>query len=125
VPSTTTASALASIRITQAAGATQPTLTTSATPGQCCKRRRFRSFPLRRSFMTRAVVLCKKLTALLVGSASIALSSIAVQAQLVSFSKQDLIDFTAQNRFDRLPDGRPKVPDDLIQRARELSSEEV
>ena len=75
--------------------------------------------------MTRAVVLCKKLTALLVGSASIALSSIAVQAQLVSFSKQDLIDFTAQNRFDRLPDGRPKVPDDLIQRARELSSEEV
>jgi 4-hydroxy-4-methyl-2-oxoglutarate aldolase len=76
--------------------------------------------------MTRAVaVLCKKLTALLVGSAGIALSSIAVQAQLVSFSKQDLIDYTAQNPFDRLPDGRPKVPDDLIQRARELSAEEV
>ena len=76
--------------------------------------------------MTRAVaVLCKKLTALLVGSAGIALSSITVQAQLVSFSKQDLIDYTAQNPFDRLPDGRPKVPDDLIQRARELSAEEV
>ena len=27
--------------------------------------------------------------------------------QLVSFSKQQLIDYTAQNPFDRLPDGRP------------------
>jgi 4-hydroxy-4-methyl-2-oxoglutarate aldolase len=49
----------------------------------------------------------------------------AVQAQLVTFSKQDLIDYTAQNPFDRLPDGRPKVPDDLIERARGLSSEEA
>src|SRR5207245_5160354 len=46
-------------------------------------------------------------------------------AQLVSFSKQELIDYTAQNPFDRLPDGRPKVPDALIERARDLSSEEV
>jgi 4-hydroxy-4-methyl-2-oxoglutarate aldolase len=49
----------------------------------------------------------------------------AVSAQLVSFSKQELIDYTAQNPFDRLPDGRPKVPDSLIERARQLSSEEV
>ena len=46
-------------------------------------------------------------------------------AQLFNFSKQDLIDYTAQNPFDRLPDGRPKVPDDMIARARGLSSEEV
>jgi len=46
-------------------------------------------------------------------------------AQLVSFSKQELIDYTAQNPFGRLADGRPKVPDDLIERARGLSSEEV
>ncbi len=46
-------------------------------------------------------------------------------AQLISFSKHDLTDYTAVNPFDRLPDGRPKVPDDLIERARELSSEEV
>lgn len=46
-------------------------------------------------------------------------------AQVFSFSKQDLIDYTAQNPFDRLPDGRPKIPDDLIDRARGLSSEEV
>lgn len=48
-----------------------------------------------------------------------------VNAQLFQFSKQDLIDYTAKNPFDRLPDGRPKVPDDLIERARAMSSEEV
>jgi regulator of RNase E activity RraA len=46
-------------------------------------------------------------------------------AQLVSFSKQDLVDYTAGNPFDRLADGRPKVPDELIERARGLSSEDV
>lgn len=46
-------------------------------------------------------------------------------AQLISFPKQELIDYTAQSPFDRLPDGRPKVPDDLMERARDLSSEEV
>src|SRR5882724_10350063 len=49
----------------------------------------------------------------------------AAPAQLLPFPKQDLIDYTAHNPFDRLPDGRPKVPDDLIERARGLSSEEV
>jgi 4-hydroxy-4-methyl-2-oxoglutarate aldolase len=49
----------------------------------------------------------------------------AVHAQLFTFSKQELIDYTAQEPFDRLPDGRPKVPNDLMERARELSSEEV
>lgn len=46
-------------------------------------------------------------------------------AQLLTFPKQELIDYTAQNPFDRLPDGRPKVPDELVKRARGLSSEEV
>ncbi|HSS98913.1 MAG TPA: hypothetical protein VLK33_17885 [Terriglobales bacterium] len=46
-------------------------------------------------------------------------------AQLISFSKQDLIDYTKDNPFDRSPDGRPKVPDNLIERAKGLSSEEV
>jgi regulator of RNase E activity RraA len=46
-------------------------------------------------------------------------------AQLMTFSKQDLIDYTAKNPFDRLPDGRPKVPNELLERARELSSEEI
>ena len=46
-------------------------------------------------------------------------------AQLFSFPKQELIDYTAQSPFVRLPDGRPKVPNNLLDRARGLSSEEV
>src|SRR5437660_9655809 len=46
-------------------------------------------------------------------------------AQLFTFPKQELIDYTAKNPFDRFPDGRPKVPDDMIERARAMSSEEV
>jgi len=49
----------------------------------------------------------------------------SASAQLITFPKQQLIEYTAQNPFDRLPDGRPKVPDALIERARDLSSEEV
>lgn len=46
-------------------------------------------------------------------------------AQLYTLTKEQLIEFTAQNPFERFPDGRPKVPDGLIERARGLSSEEV
>lgn len=49
----------------------------------------------------------------------------SVRAQLLSFSKQDLMDYTSQEPFERFPDGRPKVPNDLLERARDLSSEEV
>src|SRR3974390_236345 len=59
-------------------------------------------------------------------AALIALSVAArAEAQLQSFPKQELVDYTAQNPFDRLPDGRPKVPDDLLDRARERSSEDI
>ena len=47
------------------------------------------------------------------------------RAQLFQFTKQDLIDYTPQNPFDRFPDGRPKVPDSMLKRAQELSLEEV
>src|ERR1700730_2372280 len=47
----------------------------------------------------------------------------AAHAQLFTFSNQDLIDYTAKNPFERSPDGRPKVPEDMIERARGLSSE--
>jgi 4-hydroxy-4-methyl-2-oxoglutarate aldolase len=46
-------------------------------------------------------------------------------AQLFTFPKQDLVDYTAKSSFERFPDGRPKVPDSMIERARGLSSEEV
>jgi 4-hydroxy-4-methyl-2-oxoglutarate aldolase len=53
------------------------------------------------------------------------LASSCAHAQLFTFSRQELIDYTAKSPFDRFPDGRPEVPDSMIERARNLSSEEV
>jgi 4-hydroxy-4-methyl-2-oxoglutarate aldolase len=72
-----------------------------------------RTYPVKRMMI---LILCSLATAQL---------SPATRAQVIALSKQDLVDYTSQNPFDRFPDGRPKVPDDLIERARELSSEEV
>ena len=47
------------------------------------------------------------------------------QSQVFTLSKEQLIEYTAQNPFERFPDGRPKVPDSIIQRARGMSAEEV
>lgn len=55
----------------------------------------------------------------------VAVSATASFGQLFNFPKQELVDYTAQNPFDRLADGRPKVPGNLLERARGLSSEEV
>ena len=45
--------------------------------------------------------------------------------QSITFTREQMIEYTTQNPFDRFPDGRPKVPDSLIERARGLSAEEV
>jgi 4-hydroxy-4-methyl-2-oxoglutarate aldolase len=61
--------------------------------------------------------------AVVVGMCAFAASP--ARGQLVTFAKQDLVDYSEQNPFERFPDGRPKVADNLIQQARELSSEDV
>ena len=48
-----------------------------------------------------------------------------VRAQLHTLTREQMIEYTAQNPFERFPDGRPKVPDGVIERARGLSAEEV
>src|SRR6476620_6788503 len=53
------------------------------------------------------------------------LTPVLSYAQLFTLTRDQMIEYTAQNPFDRFPDGRPKVPDALIQRARGLSAEEV
>jgi 4-hydroxy-4-methyl-2-oxoglutarate aldolase len=45
--------------------------------------------------------------------------------QLFTLSREELIEYTSQNPFDRFPDGRPKIPDSIIERARGTSSEEI
>jgi 4-hydroxy-4-methyl-2-oxoglutarate aldolase len=53
------------------------------------------------------------------------LTGVTLHAQLFTLTKDQMIEWTAQNPFDRFADGRPRVPDALIERARGLSSEEV
>ena len=54
-----------------------------------------------------------------------ALLPVAVRAQLYSLTKDQMVELTAQSPFERFADGRPKIPDALIERARSLSAEEV
>ena len=62
----------------------------------------------------------------IIAAAVVALGMPAVShAQLFTLTKEQMIELTAQNPFDRFPDGRPKVPDGLIERTRGLSAEEV
>jgi regulator of RNase E activity RraA len=46
-------------------------------------------------------------------------------AQLYTLAKDQLVELTKQNTFDRFPDGRPKIPDSLLRRAKGMSAEEV
>lgn len=49
----------------------------------------------------------------------------ALQAQVFTFTKEEMIRFTAKNPYERFSDGRPKVPDSLLEQFRDLSVEEV
>ncbi|MBK5297196.1 MAG: dimethylmenaquinone methyltransferase [Vicinamibacteria bacterium] len=46
-------------------------------------------------------------------------------AQIFTLTRAQLIELSAQNPYGRFPDGRPKVPDAQIERARGLSAEDV
>ena len=46
-------------------------------------------------------------------------------AQLWTWTKDQMTEYTKAWTGDRFPDGRPKVPDAQLQRAREMSSEEI
>jgi regulator of RNase E activity RraA len=66
------------------------------------------------------------IVALVLGAAAATLlAPAAAQAQVFSFTRQELIESTAKNPFERFADGRPKIPDALLERARGLSMEEI
>jgi 4-hydroxy-4-methyl-2-oxoglutarate aldolase len=54
----------------------------------------------------------------------LALTAIA-QAQLNTLTREQMLKYTAQNPFERFPDGRPKVPDALLEKFKEMSAEEI
>lgn len=46
-------------------------------------------------------------------------------AQVFTFTRDQMIKYTAKNPFERFEDGRPKAPDALIEKCKDLSAEEV
>jgi regulator of RNase E activity RraA len=46
-------------------------------------------------------------------------------AQVFTLTREQLVELSARNPYDRFPDGRPKVPDAQLARARGLSSEDI
>ena len=48
-----------------------------------------------------------------------------VNAQLLDFSKENLIKYTPEWKGERFPDGRPKVPDSILKRMEKVAIEEA
>ncbi len=46
-------------------------------------------------------------------------------AQVFTLTREQMIKYTSRNPYDRFPDGRPKVPDDVLKKFLEMSSEET
>ena len=47
------------------------------------------------------------------------------QAQVFTWTRDQMVQFTTQNPYERFPDGRPKVPDALLEKVKGLCAEEV
>src|SRR5579872_5005836 len=51
--------------------------------------------------------------------------STGAKAQLFSWTKDEMLEYTKAWTGERFPDGRPRVPDSWLDRAKEMSQEEV
>lgn len=60
----------------------------------------------------RAVAFCLAVSSLLSG-------------QVFTFTRDQMVKYTSQNPYDRFEDGRPRVPDALLERLKDLSAEEI
>ena len=49
----------------------------------------------------------------------------SASAQLFQWTPEQLLKYTVKNPYGRFPDGRPKVPDEMLKRLKELIAEEV
>ena len=45
--------------------------------------------------------------------------------QVFTMTREQLIKYTAKNPYERFADGRPKVPDALLEKFQDMSSEEI
>jgi 4-hydroxy-4-methyl-2-oxoglutarate aldolase len=57
---------------------------------------------------------------------SLAMSlALGLEAQIFTLTRDQVMKYTAANPYDRFPDGRPKVPDALLEKVKGLSIEEI
>jgi 4-hydroxy-4-methyl-2-oxoglutarate aldolase len=66
-----------------------------------------------------------KLTTNVLFTLSILTASAPSYAQVFTFTHDQMIKYTAKNPFERFEDGRPKAPDALLEKCKDLSAEEV
>ena len=52
-------------------------------------------------------------------------AAVDARGQINNLTREQLITYTAPNPFDRFPDGRPKIPDALLEKFKDISSEEL
>ncbi|GAB4362771.1 MAG: hypothetical protein OHK0021_06780 [Bryobacter sp.] len=52
-------------------------------------------------------------------------AALAVFAQVHMFTREQMLEYTAQNPYPRFSDGRPRVPDEVLEAVKTLSVEEV
>src|ERR1044071_4654640 len=62
---------------------------------------------------------------LLAGAVLAALTPAPASAQLWSWSQEQMMEYTKAWTGERFADGRPKVPDAMLERARGMSMEEI
>ena len=53
------------------------------------------------------------------------LLAVPAAAQIFTLTREQMLKYTASNPFERFADGRPKVPDALLDKVRGLTMEEV
>lgn len=66
-----------------------------------------------------------RLTSALLALAAMLLCVDSASAQLFQWTPEQLIKYTSKNPYERFPDGRPKVPDEMLERLKGLIAEEV
>jgi 4-hydroxy-4-methyl-2-oxoglutarate aldolase len=55
----------------------------------------------------------------------ILLLPVVAPAQVFTFTREEMLRYTTKNPFERFEDGRPKVPDAILEKVKGLSAEEV
>ena len=80
------------------------------------------SLPAPRRELKPIAFLTVRLTVIVLAIFSVAPS---IRGQIFTWTREQMVQYTAQNPYERFPDGRPKVPDALLEKVKGLCMEEL